>query len=339
MLVDVALFDIDGILTDGKVYIDADGKETKRISYDDIDALFLFKKKGVKIGFITGEKSSFSDLVKKLYTPDFWGSGRRDKLACFKEMVEMHGIERARTSYAGDAKTDIELLSYLDYSFAPADVDEEVRSAAKYVLHASRGNGVIKEVAGFLLKETPCQPARLPLDFWTCRIREHIQVTESLLKDSGMYNILEKASELLVKALKEGRQVILWRQGLISAGSRCFSLELSDKVKEGQPKVRAKALRVSMAQLSKGDVILPLMIRSVSREMIDSIRKAREKGVRVILVTGNTCFDRADELSDLLLPLPSSSMYRLHEAYAMIINVLCEAVENELSMNPGSGSS
>ena len=51
-MIDTVLLDIDGILTDGAVYVDSTGKETKRILFDDIDAIFELKRAGVKIGFI-----------------------------------------------------------------------------------------------------------------------------------------------------------------------------------------------------------------------------------------------------------------------------------------------
>lgn len=52
-MIDTVFFDIDGVLTDGMVYVDSDGKESKRISFDDIDAVFELKRAGVQVGFIT----------------------------------------------------------------------------------------------------------------------------------------------------------------------------------------------------------------------------------------------------------------------------------------------
>jgi len=74
-VIDTVLLDIDGILTDGAVYVDSSGKETKRILFDDIDAIFELKRAGVKIGFITGEDNEFCRYVKKRFTPDFFATG------------------------------------------------------------------------------------------------------------------------------------------------------------------------------------------------------------------------------------------------------------------------
>ena len=150
-MIDVALFDIDGVLTDGMVYIDSEGKETKKICFDDIDAIFELKRAGVKIGFITGEDNKFSEFIKSRFSPDFFAAGCKDKLSFFKELMEKENLDKSKTCFTGDSKKDIPLLEYIDYSFSPSDVDQEIRNAAKVVVNAVRGNGVIKEVTKFIL--------------------------------------------------------------------------------------------------------------------------------------------------------------------------------------------
>ena len=63
-MIDTVLLDVDGVLTDGAVYVDSSGKETKRILFDDIDAVFELKRAGIKIGFITGEDNEKSKSKK-----------------------------------------------------------------------------------------------------------------------------------------------------------------------------------------------------------------------------------------------------------------------------------
>ena len=150
-MIEVALFDIDGVLTDGTVWVDSSGNETKRISFDDIDAIFELKRAGVKVGFITGEENGFAEYVKERFSPDFFASGCKDKLSYFKELAEKEGLDKARVCFVGDSGKDVSLLKYLDCSFAPSDVDDDIKGAAKFVANATRGRGVIKEVARFIL--------------------------------------------------------------------------------------------------------------------------------------------------------------------------------------------
>lgn len=150
-MIDIVFFDIDGVLTDGMVYIDHEGRELKRICFDDIDALFELKRNGIKIGFITGEDNTFCQYVKKRFSPDYFASGCKDKLAYFKEVAEREKIDVLKTCFVGDSGKDASLLQYLEYTFTPFNVDEEIKSAAKFVTNATKGNGVIKEVAKFIL--------------------------------------------------------------------------------------------------------------------------------------------------------------------------------------------
>jgi 3-deoxy-D-manno-octulosonate 8-phosphate phosphatase (KDO 8-P phosphatase) len=152
-MIDYVIFDIDGVLTDGAVYIDAHGNEAKRILYDDIDAIFELKRSGIRIGFITGEDTKFTAYVKERFTPDIFAAGCKDKLGCFRELEKKHSIDRSKTCFVGDSKKDIELLQYVNFSFVPADVDFEIKKHSKFVTRAKRGNGVIKEVAKVILSE------------------------------------------------------------------------------------------------------------------------------------------------------------------------------------------
>lgn len=152
-MVKVIFFDIDGILTDGSVYVDALGNETKRIQFDDIDAIFKLKRAGIKIGFITGEDNEFCKYVKKRFSPEYFLSGCKNKLIAFQKLAKENELNKYTVGYAGDSERDIELLKYVDCSFVPNDVDPEVKKAAKVVLKAARGQGVIKELTDFILEK------------------------------------------------------------------------------------------------------------------------------------------------------------------------------------------
>jgi YrbI family 3-deoxy-D-manno-octulosonate 8-phosphate phosphatase len=150
-VVDTVLLDVDGILTDGAVYVDSSGKETKRILFEDIDAIFDLKRAGVKIGFITGEDNEFCEYLKNRFAPDFFKAGCKNKLNAFKDLIKQVGLDLSNVCYAGDSKKDVELLGYLPMSFAPADANQSVKDAAKIVLKASRGQGVVREIANHVL--------------------------------------------------------------------------------------------------------------------------------------------------------------------------------------------
>ena len=152
-MINAVFLDIDGVLTDGAVYVDSSGNETKRILFDDIDAIFEMRRAGLKIGFITGEETSFCKFVKKRFKPDFFVSGCKDKLGALKKILEKTGMDKSQVCYAGDSEKDVSLLEFLPLSFAPSDVDSSIKTSAKITLKTQRGNGVIKEIARHILKK------------------------------------------------------------------------------------------------------------------------------------------------------------------------------------------
>jgi YrbI family 3-deoxy-D-manno-octulosonate 8-phosphate phosphatase len=152
-MINTVLFDVDGVLTDGAVYVSADGKETKRILFEDIDAVFALKRAGLKIGFITGEDNEFCDYVNRRFSPEFMVRGCKDKLSGYKRLAEENGLKREEVCYAGDSRKDAELLEFVGQSFAPSDSAVQVKNAANEVLKASRGEGVIRELADKILSQ------------------------------------------------------------------------------------------------------------------------------------------------------------------------------------------
>ena len=147
----IVFLDVDGVLTDGAVYVDEFGKETKRILFEDINAIFDLKRAGLKFGFITGENSTFCDYLDKRFSPDIFFRGSKDKLSSFKKNESEYGFDKIDVCYVGDSQSDVELLEYVGLSFAPSDSPIKVKSAAKKVLKSARGNGVVRELVDNIL--------------------------------------------------------------------------------------------------------------------------------------------------------------------------------------------
>ena len=152
-MIKFAFFDIDGVLTDGMVYVDSQGNETKRISFEDIDAIFELKRAGIKIGFITGEENGFSEYVKKRFIPDYFVSGCKDKLSYFIKLAKKEKIGKQSACFVGDSNKDVPLLEYLYNSFVPSNVGEDIKRSARFIVNAKKGEGVIREVAQYILKK------------------------------------------------------------------------------------------------------------------------------------------------------------------------------------------
>lgn len=146
----VALFDIDGVLTDGAIYVGADGRELRKILYDDIDAYFALRREGYAVGFITGEKGPFDRYYKRRFAPDVYVSGCRDKLAAYERLARRYGWRKEETVFVGDSPRDAALLGHVKFGLAPRDAAPEARQAARAVLPVRRGQGVVRETRRWL---------------------------------------------------------------------------------------------------------------------------------------------------------------------------------------------
>lgn len=143
MKVNLIVIDIDGVFTDGTVYVDKDGSELKRISFKDIDAYFRLKKKGYKIGLITGEDTPIVDYFERRFAPDFLFRGNKDKANAVRMMSDKYNVALDAIAYCGDSRSDVEALKICGYSFVPENAEEQAKAAAKRILPARGGKGVI----------------------------------------------------------------------------------------------------------------------------------------------------------------------------------------------------
>ena len=153
-MIKLILLDIDGVLTDGKLTIDSEGKEYKTIDFRDIDAVFELKRLGYKIGLITGEASPITLYFKDRFKPDFFYNGCKDKVAALNNILEKTGYSKKEVCFVGDSKHDIPVMKEVGLSACPANATEDVQGIAKCKLKYSGGGGCILELMEYLNKET-----------------------------------------------------------------------------------------------------------------------------------------------------------------------------------------
>lgn len=150
---DIRLFltDCDGCLTDAGMYYDGQGNETKKFNTRDGMGFSLLHKAGIKCGIITGENSSAAAQRAEKLKAEYLELDCDDKLTAVKTICEKEGIGLDQVAYVGDDLNDVELLSAVGLSFAPADACRRARSAARYVTEAKGGTGVIREAVEMIL--------------------------------------------------------------------------------------------------------------------------------------------------------------------------------------------
>lgn len=138
--------DIDGVLTDGKVYLDAQGNENKQICYRDLDSVAIGRKFGLEFIFVTGENTELARQIAKRFKVYPSVFGVKDKLSAVKNLIEEMKIDKSAVCYIGDSDRDVSALEYVGMGIAPADGSKKAKSSADYITEAAGGAGVLFEV-------------------------------------------------------------------------------------------------------------------------------------------------------------------------------------------------
>jgi YrbI family 3-deoxy-D-manno-octulosonate 8-phosphate phosphatase len=142
--------DIDGVLTDGLLRLDQDGKEYKTLNYHDIDAISWAQKNGVIIALITGENTPIVDVIAIKLKADIVYKSAKDKLLAFESMANDRGLNLNDIAYIGDSIRDVPVLKKIIFSFAPSDADEKAIGVARYKLKKRGGRGAVSEAIKIL---------------------------------------------------------------------------------------------------------------------------------------------------------------------------------------------
>jgi 3-deoxy-D-manno-octulosonate 8-phosphate phosphatase (KDO 8-P phosphatase) len=146
-----AIFDVDGVLTDGRIYISERGEEFKAFSTLDGHGLKLLVQGGITPIVITGRDSpSVRRRVADLGISHAV-YGAHDKLAAARGVLDTLGLDWPALAVVGDDWPDLPLLARAGFACAPANAHPEVRAIADHVTRAAGGHGAARECCDLLL--------------------------------------------------------------------------------------------------------------------------------------------------------------------------------------------
>lgn len=145
------ILDVDGVLTDGRLYYGADGTEVKAFHARDGSAMKALMASGVAIAVITGRISAAVDRrVAELGVPYLF-AGVEDKAAALATLSERSGIEPDRMAHAGDDLADLPLFERTGMAFAVPDAHPALIARADYVTASAGGCGAVREICDLIL--------------------------------------------------------------------------------------------------------------------------------------------------------------------------------------------
>ncbi len=150
--VKLLLCDVDGVLTDGTIAIDDDGKEQKFFNVKDGHGIKLLQRAGIEVGIISGRFSQATFHRARELSINLVFIGVKNKLEAFEEVLKETGLEPSEIGYIGDDVVDIPVMRRVGFPVAVGDGVEEVKREAVYVTRLPGGKGAVREVAEIILK-------------------------------------------------------------------------------------------------------------------------------------------------------------------------------------------
>jgi 3-deoxy-D-manno-octulosonate 8-phosphate phosphatase (KDO 8-P phosphatase) len=146
------LFDVDGVMTDGRLFYGADGEQLKIFEVRDGLGLKLAQRAGLKVGILTGRETRALSTRAKELGIDALLMDRSDKGPAFLQFLDRNGVAADRVGYIGDDLVDLPVIARCGLSFAPADAVPEVRERVDRVLTLPGGRGVAREMVELVLR-------------------------------------------------------------------------------------------------------------------------------------------------------------------------------------------
>ncbi len=146
------VLDVDGVLTDGKLYFDHAGNELKAFNTRDGLGIKALQRVGIEIAVITGRKSAAVTARMEQLAVQYVYQGREDKLSAFLDLLKKTGMEEHEVCFAGDDWIDIPVLLRAGLAVTVADAEDEVKNRSHWITSRNGGDGAVREICNLILE-------------------------------------------------------------------------------------------------------------------------------------------------------------------------------------------
>jgi 3-deoxy-D-manno-octulosonate 8-phosphate phosphatase (KDO 8-P phosphatase) len=145
------VLDVDGVLTDGKLYFDNAGNESKAFNARDGLGIKALQRSGIEIAVITGRVcEAVSHRMSQLGIKHVY-QGQVKKLNAFLELLELTGLDAKQVCYAGDDWIDLPVLSRVGLAVSVANGEERAKQQAHWITNNKGGDGAVREICNLIL--------------------------------------------------------------------------------------------------------------------------------------------------------------------------------------------
>lgn len=145
-------FDVDGIMTDGRLYMTQSGDEMKAFHTLDGQGIKLLMDSGVEVALLTARSSAIVARRAEELGIGLLRQGVSDKLGALTGLLEGRNLSIDEAGYAGDDLVDLPVLRRCVFSASVPGAAEAVRGRVHYVTHMAAGNGAVREMCEFILQ-------------------------------------------------------------------------------------------------------------------------------------------------------------------------------------------
>jgi 3-deoxy-D-manno-octulosonate 8-phosphate phosphatase (KDO 8-P phosphatase) len=146
------LFDVDGVLTDGRLLVDAEGRESKQYHIRDGTGLVWARQAGLLTGFLSARISASTTARAAQLGISIVRQGAEDKLRAYLEILREHDLKDEGVGYMGDDVLDLPVLGRVGLSSAPGDAVPDVTSRVHWTSDRRGGAGAVREMIEHVLR-------------------------------------------------------------------------------------------------------------------------------------------------------------------------------------------
>jgi 3-deoxy-D-manno-octulosonate 8-phosphate phosphatase (KDO 8-P phosphatase) len=146
------IFDVDGVLTDGSLFLGDDGQEYKAFNSRDGHGIKMLQKYGVTVGIITGRSSQVVEHRMKNLGVTHVYQGKLEKLPAFEELIASLGVSAEQTAYVGDDVVDLPVMSRVGLAIAVQDAHPLVVHHSHWQTPHGGGRGAARDVCELIME-------------------------------------------------------------------------------------------------------------------------------------------------------------------------------------------
>lgn len=146
------ILDVDGVLTDGRLFFDDNGKEYKCFHARDGHGIKLLRQTGVEVAVISGRKSNSVTLRMQGLGVELVYQGHENKRAAFAEILQRLALTPEQVAYVGDDILDLPVMRQVGFAVAVQDANFAVKSHAHWQTQTAGGLGAVREVCDLIMQ-------------------------------------------------------------------------------------------------------------------------------------------------------------------------------------------